>query len=674
MFTNTRLAISLLLIFFASNTLADRQETVTGGWRSPLITAAAVDEKVRFSAPGGIAQIRVQILSLSGDSLFDSAWKDGNVLDWSPGQPIANGSYRCVVAVKDLEGQVTQKEATVIAQGGQLVIEQRAGAEGLTIVGPDENGPKITLLVHDGANGAIVSTSGDLSFRFGNFLAGKESERMRLTADGNLGIGTDKPQAPLDVNGLIRTSKGIMFPDGTILTTAAGLPGVEEGESVIRQRPSASSGTPGITKSGFELRSQPPSVTPNRLTPRPTAADYQFKVDGLGVHIGTTNAYGLDVAGNVNLSSNLALPSTASGGTAGVIKLGGFPFAHNFGGSNNTFVGPTAGNFTMSGQYITAIGSAALQNNTTGEKNTASGYLALGQNTTGSNNVASGYYALIANTMGDFNTASGVQALQNNTTGFWNTGTGASALQNNGAGARNTANGVLALFSNTGNDNTAIGVRALENNTIGSGNIALGFFAGQNLTTGSNNIDIGTNPGVAGESNTIRIGLGHTKAFLAGVRGVTTDVADGLTVLIDSAGQLGTVSSSARVKREIADIGGASSALLKLRPVSFFYHHDAVGIRQYGLIAEEVAEVMPELVQFSAAGEAETVRYHFLAPLLLNELQKQQRTIEKLHQTIEELTTQQNLISELQRENRALEQRMRKLESAVAAQVSLTQQ
>jgi hypothetical protein len=118
---------------------------------------------------------------------------------------------------------------------------------------------------------------------------------------------------------------------------------------------------------------------------------------------------------------------------------------------------------------------------------------------------------------------------------------------------------------------------------------------------------------------------------------VTTGAADGLTVLIDSNGQLGTVSSSASVKREIVDVGEASSSLLKLRPVSFLYRSDTEGIPQYGLIAEEVARVMPELVQFSETGAAETVRYHFLAPLLLNELQKEQRRNEEQESRIGKL-------------------------------------
>ena len=311
---------------------------------------------MRFISPTGTCQIRVQILSAAGDSVFDSAWKDGNVLDWamaSPGQPLTSGSYRCLVMVRDLDGRVSEKEATLIAQDGQVSIEERPGAEGV-------KSPKVTLLAHDGENGAVVSTGGDLTFRFGNYLAGTDSERMRLTAEGHLGIGTDKPQAPLDVNGLIRTSGGIMFSDGTILTTAAGLPGVAEGGGTVSRRPTA----PMIGPVGI-LPGSRPAVMARPLNPVPTVGlqDYQFKVDTLGVHIGTTSAFGLDVGGNVNLSSNLLLPRTTASGLAGVITLNGHRFVHAFGVSN-TFVGESAGNFYTTGILNVGIGLNVLATTT----------------------------------------------------------------------------------------------------------------------------------------------------------------------------------------------------------------------------------------------------------------------------------------------------------------------
>jgi len=335
-------------------------------------------------------------------------------------------------------------------------------------------------------------------------------------------------------------------------------------------------------------------------------------------------------AADPNVSGNITLvPSTPS--TGNILK-GTAPFIHNF-GTDNTFIGVNAGNFTMSGGNNTASGVRALANITTGSANTASGFRALDNNTSGNYNTASSYGALQSNTTGSENTATGAQALLLNTTGSYNTASGRDALRNNTTGNMNTANGRDALFGNTtGNGNTASGLNALGNNTTGSNNIAIGLGAGTNLTTGSNNIAIG-NVGVAAESSTIRIGTAgnHNFTFIAGIRGVTTANANALNVVIDSAGQLGTVNSSRRVKDHIADMGKASEALMKLRPVTFYYKsdHDRKGrTLQYGLIAEEVAEIAPGLVARTATGEIETVYYQFLAPMLLNEFQKQQHTIE----------------------------------------------
>ncbi|MGZ5385668.1 MAG: hypothetical protein ACXWH0_17030, partial [Acidimicrobiia bacterium] len=295
-----------------------------------MITAGAAEETVRFSSPTGIAQIRVQIVAATGDRLFDSAWRDGNVLDWkfeSSGQPLANGSYRCIVMVKNLDGRVTEREAALTARDGQISIESRAGNEGVRILEGEESGPKVTILVHDEKDGAIVSTSGDLSFRFGKFFAGKDSEKMRLTAEGNL-----------EVDGVIHAKK-IMFADGTVLSSA--------GEEAAN----AQAGGVNIPGSavGRDPRSQPNAAS-RRLTPGLNALALQFVVDSTGVHIGTTSAYGLDVAGNVNLASNLALPATTA--TTGVITLDGTRFAHSFHtptATVNTFLGPNAGNFTTTG-------------------------------------------------------------------------------------------------------------------------------------------------------------------------------------------------------------------------------------------------------------------------------------------------------------------------------------
>jgi Chaperone of endosialidase len=218
-----------------------------------------------------------------------------------------------------------------------------------------------------------------------------------------------------------------------------------------------------------------------------------------------------------------------------------------------------------------------------------------------------------------------------------NVTTGALALSENTTGNYNTANGTGALNTNTrGNNNTASGADALFGNTTGSNNIALGAFAGDNLTTGSNNIDI-DNEGIVGESNTTRIGSVQTRTFIAGIRGRTTGVANAIPVLIDSSGQLGTASSSRRFKKQIKPMDQTSEAILGLKPVTFHYKSDSTGTLQFGLIAEEVAAVNPDLVVRDENGEIYTVRYEAVNAMLLNEFLKAHRQIEEQQKEIEAL-------------------------------------
>ena len=271
-----------------------------------------------------------------------------------------------------------------------------------------------------------------------------------------------------------------------------------------------------------------------------------------------------------------------------------------------------------------------------GIDNTAIGFDALFSNTTGGSNTATGREALFSSTTGFNNTATGDFALHSNTTGGRNTATGVSALVFNTNGSDNTATGLAALESNTtGTQNTATGVGALVNNTHGRNNIALGFNAGGSLTTGNNNIDIG-NVGVAGEAAKIRIGtVGTQKAtFIAGISGVT--VAGGVGVIIDTNGHLGTTTSSARFKDQIKPMDKASEAILALKPVTFHYKAeiDPKGIPQFGLVAEEVEKVNPDLVARDAEGKINTVRYEAVNAMLLNEFLKEHRKVERQEATI----------------------------------------
>jgi Chaperone of endosialidase len=287
----------------------------------------------------------------------------------------------------------------------------------------------------------------------------------------------------------------------------------------------------------------------------------------------------------------------------------------------------------------TAIGAGAMLRNSTGLRNTATGAFALFSNTTGVGNTVNGFQALYSNTTGGNNTANGFLALQRNTIGTENTAVGAGALQFNTIGDWNTAEGFDALVSNTtGRNNTANGFQALVSNTTGHDNIALGSFAGDNLTTGDNNIVIG-NEGVAAESDTIRVGTQgtQTNAYVAGIFGTT--VPNGVPVIVDPTGHLGTIASSKRFKDEIRPMDKASEAILALKPVTFRYKQefDPKGIPQFGLVAEEVEKVNPDLVARDAKGEVHTVRYEAVNAMLLNEFLKEHQKVEKLEATVSSL-------------------------------------
>jgi Chaperone of endosialidase len=308
------------------------------------------------------------------------------------------------------------------------------------------------------------------------------------------------------------------------------------------------------------------------------------------------------------------------------------------------------------GSFQTALGFQALFSNTQGFSNTATGYQALFNNTLGWNNTAIGVRALYSNIGGFSNTAIGGDAMNSSTGGFFNTAVGVGALTENTAGNDNTAMGYYPLWQNTtGRLNVAIGTFALSGNTTGknntaigvsaarsangNNNIALGYQAGGNLTTGGNNIDIG-NQGVAGEANTIRIGTVGVQntTFVAGISGAT--VPTGVAVIVDTDGHLGTITSSVRFKDDIKPMDNASKVILALKPVTFRYKHDLdpAGITQFGLVAEDVEKVNPDLVARDDQGKPYTVRYDQVNAMLLNEFLKEHREIQELKKQVAALT------------------------------------
>src|SRR5947208_2704703 len=352
---------------------------------------------------------------------------------------------------------------------------------------------------------------------------------------------------------------------------------------------------------------------------------------------------------------------------------GGYP-------GNNTAEGTNALFSLTSGIDNTALGFEALFRNTTADFNTAEGFGALFNNTSGTQNTATGVNALISNTTGSFNTAHGVNTLFRNTTGFQNVATGVQALFSNTTGFHNTAAGFQALLSNTsgnhntadgdnalvhdttGSLNTAIGAHTLDQNITGSSNVALGFQAGFNIT-GNGNVCVGQNIlGVAGESNVTRIGnIGSTAQ------------ANGVFVTVGAGGKLGFQVSSRRYKDDIRPMNKASEALFALKPVSFRYKQEIDPARSpdFGLIAEDVAIVNPDLVARDEEGKIVTVRYQAVYAMLLNEFLKSHSKVQEQVAVIAQVKSnaakQEATIARQQKQIEALTEGLQKVSAQLEA-------
>ncbi|HKI86719.1 MAG TPA: tail fiber domain-containing protein, partial [Thermoanaerobaculia bacterium] len=312
----------------------------------------------------------------------------------------------------------------------------------------------------------------------------------------------------------------------------------------------------------------------------------------------------------------------------------------------------TTGNLALGDSALASVSGSATDNTAIGYQALASTAETCGFSDCASYNTATGFKAMYANVNGERNTADGSGALQNNTSGAANTAIGSLALFSNLGGGDNVAVGEDALEKNLSGDNTATGFSALGLNTTGTANTADGFDALLSNTTGSRNVAIGSqaggnptapddsifigNMGVTSDTDTIKIGIQgtQTSTYIAGIRGEAVASGDGLFVLVDSNGKLGTSSSSRRYKQDIEDMGDATGKLYALRPVTFRYKQwikeaikegkDPAKLPlEYGLIAEEVAKVFPDLVVYDKRGRPDAVKYRLLIPMLLNELQKE---------------------------------------------------
>ncbi len=498
-----------------------------------------------------------------------------------------------------------------------------------------------------------------------------------------IGIGTTAPAATLDVNGKADIRDTLtLFPKGTDSTLAISGTAFkvdQTGQMTFISKQPFTGATVALPNTS--------SASSGVITLGGTRFLHNYGTGNTFLGAGAGNMAMTGTGANTGVgASALAANTTGTNNSA----LGYLALGLNTTGYGNSAFGNVALGANTTGVQNEAFGSGTLSLNTTGIQNAGFGLAALGHNTTGGSNSAFGYAALNANTTGIQNEAFGIDALFANTTGNGNAAFGGGALSKNTTGGSsattggNSAFGNFALFANTtaggnsafgfsaltanttGKDNVAVGDAALAKLTSGSGNVAVGIGAGGNLAAGeSNNIYVG-NSGIAGESNTIRIGFigTQTSAFIAGISGKSSP--NGVAVFVNGTGQLGTTTSSRRFKHQIADMGAESDLLMKLRPVAFYYKPelDDTQTRQYGLVAEEVAQVAPQLVVFDKDGSPQTVRYHFVNAMLLNEVQKQRQLVEEQQKTN---TEQNNTIAKQQAEIQDLAARVVKLESLLVA-------
>ena len=585
--------------------------------------------------------------------------------------------------------------------GSQLLTpDQRVAAVGYTFMADNIKDGAITMpKLATGAVGSTQLASGlTLSGTTTGTFSGSGAALTSISAS-NVTTGT-LPQAQLPATVALRTG-GNNFTGIQNITGDFGMEKIQAANSnnsafmEFDTSTGGSRGIIGVDGNGFSGPTNQFTIgswtnTPLALYTNQVRRMTILSTGNVGIGIDTPAAT-LDVAGAINI------PATTSA-TNGVIQMGGAPLIHAI-GTQNVFLGIQAGNLALTGTHNTGVGFAALEDLTTGtftSDNTAVGWAALDTLTSGSSNTAVGAAALGGSTSGG-NTAIGFQALQGNTNSSNNTGVGIRALTHAGTsadnvaigadagratntgvqntvigssaffasvvGSNNTAVGYRALFTSTAADNTAMGWKALEN-TTGSTNIGIGKNGGQAITTGSNNIDIG-NVGAV-ESNTIRIGTSGTQTatFIAGISGATAS--GGATVFVNASGQLGTLTSSRRFKTDIKPMDDASSVLHSLKPVTFHYKSeiDAKGIAQFGLIAEEVEKVCPDLVIRDEKGELQTVRYEQVNAMLLNEFLKEHKRIAEMKKEEQsQLAALRSENAKLREENAANAKRLATLET-----------
>ncbi|MEM4248446.1 MAG: tail fiber domain-containing protein, partial [Candidatus Nanoarchaeia archaeon] len=568
----------------------------------------------------GIDQIATKKSNLSANSAptVDDDLSQGYAVGSQWLDTTADKSYICLDATA---GAAVWKDTT--SAGGTIT--------SITADSPLTGG-NITTTGTIGINKANATTDGYLSKEDWATFNGKGTSNLALGETDNTAYRGDYGKSAYDAtqaatkdntaNTIVKRDASGNFSAGTITANLTG-----NADTVTNGVYTSGSQTIEGTKTFSDIDVNGGAIDGTTIGANSAAAGTFTNVTA-----GNTNAYyiGTDKAlhkGNNSYTGNL------------VVGNGGSSISHsNFdSGYYNTLVGIEAGYNITQASHNTACGYQALNIDTTGSYNTALGVYALGSNSTAHYNTAVGFYALGGNTTGKYNTANGYRSLCNNSDGEYNTAVGFSSLYSNNS-SYNTGCGYKALYSNsTGGGNTAIGEESGTTNTVGSNNTYVGFVCDADANNYTNSTAIGYNT-IVTASNQVRLGNGAITSFYCkGAYAATT--AEFANMFVDSNGQIMRSTSSARYKTDITDIEVDSSKIYDLRPVSFTGKND--GKRHFGLIAEEVAEVIPELAEYAKAKDVipertddelvpDSVKYLLLPVLMLNEMKKLKAENDKL--------------------------------------------
>jgi hypothetical protein len=466
---------------------------------SVAATLFAQSDVIRFTAADRVVEMRVEVYGSGGQPLYDSQWKSGNLLDWPLtdgfGRPLPFGSYQVVVMSRQLGGEMGKRQATL-----------QVHPEGVTLEGQENESPRMALLAHDGTTGQLITTEGDLSFRFGDFLNRKDTEAMRLSPEGNL-----------DVKGWIRPGQGIVFPDGSAVTSAASLmrirasrPPEESAEAKLHPKSD-------VTGTGL------PNQVTKWLDTAGTLVDSAINEVGGAVKIGTNTAQGqLQIAGAANqdifsgMGPNIVAGPAMNYGYAGQSFGVGAGFFNVRPAMGATGVNPSLRLMTINVErmIITNAGNVGIGTSAPGQKLDVNGGIrGSGAITAGTQFNLDGFRILTgdgSNLFAGFSTGGA------NTTGNQNVYVGASAGATNTTGCCNSFFGYSSGFWNGGTENSYFGSNSGENVSTGSGNSAFGKSAGAGIiggaNTGANNSFFGSGSGSGVQTGSDNAAFGASSA------------------------------------------------------------------------------------------------------------------------------------------------------------------